>query len=128
MAKSDPQEPESAEKWEVQLRKGSLELAVLASLWDGRLYGLEILRRLATDSDLIVGEGTVYPLLSRLKAVGLVASEWVESDSGHPRKYYRLTPPGRRRALEMSRIWTRLSASMDDLLTPLNKDRGKDKS
>lgn len=128
MAKSDPQETESAEKWEVQLRKGSLELAVLASLWDGRLYGLEILRRLATDSDLIVGEGTVYPLLSRLKAVGLVASEWVESDSGHPRKYYRLTPPGRRRALEMSRIWTRLSASMDDLLTPLNKDRGKDKS
>jgi len=128
VAKSDPQEPESAEKWEVQLRKGSLELAVLASLWDGRLYGLEILRRLATDSDLIVGEGTVYPLLSRLKAVGLVASEWVESDSGHPRKYYRLTPPGRRRALEMSRIWTRLSASMDDLLTPLNKDRGKDKS
>ena len=128
MAKIDPQEPESAEKWEVQLRKGSLELAVLASLWDGRLYGLEILRRLATDSDLIVGEGTVYPLLSRLKAVGLVASEWVESDSGHPRKYYRLTPPGRRRALEMSRIWTRLSASMDDLLTPLNKDRGKDKS
>ena len=128
MAKIDPQEPESAEKWEVQLRKGSLELAVLASLWDGRLYGLEILRRLATDSDLIVGEGTVYPLLNRLKAVGLVASECVESDSGHPRKYYRLTPPGRRRALEMSRIWTRLSASMDDLLTPLNKDRGKDKS
>jgi len=128
VAKIDPQEPESAEKWEVQLRKGSLELAVLASLWDGRLYGLEILRRLATDSDLIVGEGTVYPLLNRLKAVGLVASECVESDSGHPRKYYRLTPPGRRRALEMSRIWTRLSASMDDLLTPLNKDRGKDKS
>ena len=128
MARIDLQELESAEKWEVQLRKGSLELAVLASLWEGRLYGLEILRRLATDSDLIVAEGTVYPLLNRLKAVGLVASEWVESDSGHPRKYYRLTPPGRRRALEMARIWTRLSASLGDLLAPLNKDKGKDKS
>ena len=56
-----------------------------------KLYGLEILRRLESDSDLIVSEGTVYPLLSRLKALGLAQSEWVESDAGHPRKYYALT-------------------------------------
>ena len=123
MTKNDPPEPDGADKWEVQLRKGSLELAILASLWDGRLYGLEILRRLENDSDLIVAEGTVYPLLSRLKALGLVASEWVESDSGHPRKYYRLTPPGRQRALEMARIWTRFSASLSDLLAPLEKEK-----
>ena len=54
--------PDSAEKWEVQLRKGSLELAILASLWQGRLYGLEILRHLETHSELIVVEGTAYPL------------------------------------------------------------------
>jgi PadR family transcriptional regulator, regulatory protein PadR len=114
---------DAAEKWEVQLRKGSLELAILASLWEGRLYGLEILRRLENDSDLIVVEGTVYPLLSRLKAMGLLESEWVESDSGHPRKYYRLTAPGRRRAHEMARIWARFSASMNDLLAPLGKEK-----
>jgi PadR family transcriptional regulator PadR len=71
----------TGDKWEVQLRKGCLELAILAALWSGKLYGLEILRRLESDSDLIVSEGTVYPLLSRLKALGLVRSEWIESDA-----------------------------------------------
>jgi PadR family transcriptional regulator, regulatory protein PadR len=123
VTRKEPVEPEGAEKWEVQLRKGSLELAILASLWSGRLYGLEILRRLESDSDLIVAEGTVYPLLSRLKALGLLASEWVESDSGHPRKYYRLTPAGRHRALEMARIWARFSASLSDLLAPLEREK-----
>src|SRR6202158_5004930 len=114
---------EPIDNWEVQLRKGSLELAILASLWGGRLYGLEILRRLENDSDLIVAEGTVYPLLTRLKALGLVESEWVESDSGHPRKYYKLTSLGRQRALEMAHIWARFSASLSDLLAPLGKEK-----
>src|ERR1700674_6061091 len=92
--------PDQMDKWEVQLRKGCLELAILASLWPGRLYGLEILRLLEQDSDLVITEGTVYPLLSRLKAEGLLDSEWVEAEAGHPRKYYRLTPAGRRRAAE----------------------------
>jgi PadR family transcriptional regulator PadR len=112
---------ETAEKWEVQLRKGCLELAMLAALWEGKLYGLEILRRLESDSDLIVSEGTVYPLLSRLKSLGLVKSEWVESEAGHPRKYYALTPAGRKRAVEMTSIWTRFSSSMSKLLAPLGK-------
>jgi PadR family transcriptional regulator PadR len=114
---------ESADKWEVQLRKGCLELAILAALWDGKLYGLEILRRLESDSDLIVSEGTVYPLLSRLKALGLVRSEWVESDAGHPRKYYALTAAGKERAREMTEMWLRFSSSMSKLLAPLA--RGK---
>jgi PadR family transcriptional regulator, regulatory protein PadR len=114
---------ESAEKWEVQLRKGSLELAILATLWNRRLYGLEIIRRLEEDSDLTVVEGTIYPLLTRLKSLGLLESHWVESDSGHPRKYYQLTPAGRRRALEMSHAWTKFSASMNRLLAPLGKGK-----
>jgi len=114
---------ESAEKWEVQLRKGCLELAILAVLWGGKLYGLEILRRLESDSDLIVSEGTVYPLLSRLKALGLLKSEWVESDQGHPRKYYALTSVGRERATTMAAIWTRFSSSMGKLLAPLGKEK-----
>jgi PadR family transcriptional regulator, regulatory protein PadR len=116
---SDSQE--TADKWEVQLRKGSLELAILAALWDEKLYGLEILRRLESDSNLIVPEGTVYPLLSRLKALGLVKSEWVESEAGHPRKYYALTPAGKKRALDMAGTWTRFSSSMSKLLAPLRE-------
>ncbi|HEY4902566.1 MAG TPA: PadR family transcriptional regulator [Candidatus Sulfotelmatobacter sp.] len=115
--------PESGDKWEVQLRKGCLELAILAALWEGKLYGLEILRRLESDSDLIVSEGTVYPLLSRLRILGLVRGEWVEAEAGHPRKYYALTAAGRRRALEMRGIWTRFSSSMSKLLHPLGKER-----
>src|SRR5579863_6177313 len=110
-----------ADKWEVQLRKGCLELAILAALWSGKLYGLEILRRLESDSDLIVSEGTVYPLLSRLKALGLVRSEWVESESGHPRKYYALTSTGKQRLFDMSATWAKFSSSMSKLLAPLKK-------
>jgi PadR family transcriptional regulator PadR len=117
--------PESSEKWEVQLRKGSLELAILASLWNGRLYGLEILRHLESSSELIVVEGTAYPLLNRLRALGLVETQWVESDSGHPRKYYSLTAAGRQRALEMNSIWAKFSASMSSLLEPLNREKNK---
>jgi PadR family transcriptional regulator, regulatory protein PadR len=119
MKERDTRELETGDKWEVQLRKGCLELAILAALWDGKRYGLEILRRLESDSDLIVSEGTVYPLLSRLKALGLLRSEWVESEGGHPRKYYALTPAGKRRAIEMAGIWAQFSSSMSKLLAPL---------
>lgn len=114
--------PGPTEKWEIQLRKGCLELAVLGSLWGGRKYGLEILRCLERDSELVVSEGTVYPLLSRLKGEGLVDSEWVKAEAGHPRKYYRLTPTGRRRAVQMARLWTRFSASIGEMLAPLLKE------
>jgi PadR family transcriptional regulator PadR len=65
----------------------------------------------------------VYPLLSRLKALGLLQSEWVESEGGHPRKYYALTAVGKQRALEMATTWARFSGSMTRLLTPLGKDK-----
>jgi PadR family transcriptional regulator, regulatory protein PadR len=122
MTEREERDQETGDKWEVQLRKGCLELAILAALWDGRRYGLEILRRLESDSDLVVSEGTVYPLLSRLKALGLVGSEWVESGGGHPRKYYAITHGGKQRAVEMSRIWARFSSSMSKLLAPLEKE------
>jgi PadR family transcriptional regulator PadR len=72
---------------------------------------------------LIISEGTVYPLLRRLKALGLVRSEWVESDAGHPRKYYALTPAGKKRALEMAGTWTQFSSRMRKLLAPLGKGK-----
>jgi PadR family transcriptional regulator PadR len=116
-ARSD--ETATVDKWEVQLRKGCLELAILGALWAQKLYGLQILERLKSGSELIVSEGTIYPLLSRLKALGMVQSEWVESDAGHPRKYYELTPEGEQRTLEMAQIWERFSANMGKLLSPL---------
>lgn len=112
---------ERIEKWEVQLRKGSLELAIMASLSAGPLYGLEILRRL-DGSSLTVPEGTIYPLLARLKAEGWVESEWVEAELGHPRKYYRLTGAGRRHLLQMARAWSTFAATMERLLSPVKKE------
>ena len=107
-------------KWEVQLRKGGLGLAVLAALWSGPLYGLEMLRRLESQAQLAVPEGTIYPLLNRLKSDGLVASEWIAAEAGHPRKYYQLTDLGRRRVREMALAWRAFSGGVDRLLAPLD--------
>src|SRR5579864_7410145 len=105
--------------WEAQLRKGCLEMAILAAVWSGRLYGLDILRALLQRSKMDVAEGTVYPILARLKAEGLLQSEWVEAEAGHPRKYYWLTAPGLRRAREMAEAWHTFAASLTDLVQPL---------
>ena len=116
MARTETADPEN---WEKQIRKGWLELAILASLRDDRLYGLEILRRLETHSDLILAEGTIYPILNRLKRDGLIESRWVESEAGHPRKYYWLTAPGRRRAVVMARYASTFLGRIGALIAPL---------
>jgi len=129
MKHEPPNAPElDLSKWSTQLRKGGLGLAVLAALWPGRLYGLEILRRLAVEGAMHVPEGTIYPLLSRLKSEGLVASEWVESEAGHPRKYYELTAVGRQRAGAMGKAWREFSGGLDRLLSPLAKGVSNDHS
>jgi PadR family transcriptional regulator PadR len=110
-------------RWETQLRKGGLGLAALATLWEGRLYGLEILRRLEAAAGLSVPEGTIYPLLNRMKDEGLVVSEWVATDAGHPRKYYALTETGRARLIAMAGAWKTFARGLDRLLTPLEGDR-----
>ena len=114
---------ETGDKWEVQLRKGCLDLAILAVLRGEKLYGLEILRRLESDSDLIVSDGTVYPLLGRLKDLGLVRAEWEQLEAGHPRKYYSLTAAGEKRVRDMAATWARFSSSMSRLLAPLAREK-----
>lgn len=118
-------ETESSERWEAQMRKGCLEMAVLASLWHGRLYGLEILRVLERDSQLVLAEGTIYPILNRLRLEGLVQSQWVEAEAGHPRKYYELASTGRERATQMAETWTEFSAGLRCLIEPVLKSRPK---
>lgn len=100
----------------MQLRKGSIELAILATLWPGPLYGLELLRELQYCTGLIVSEGTLYPLLARLETAGLVDPQWVDAGLGHPRKYYTLTEDGRNRTLAMAKRWWAFTGNIDHLL------------
>jgi PadR family transcriptional regulator PadR len=94
-------------------------MATLASLWRGRLYGLEIIRFLESHSRLVLAEGTIYPILNRLKAEGLLTSVWVEAEAGHPRKYYSLTEAGRQRLRVMAAAWDAFSRSLSHLLEPV---------
>ena len=121
MAKQRAQavDSEQPDRWEAQLRKGALEMAALASLWQRRLYGLEIIRFLERNSRLVLAEGTIYPILNRLKAEGLLTSDWVEAEAGHPRKYYSLTDAGRQRLRLMAEAWTSFAAGLSPLLEPV---------
>lgn len=85
----------------MQVRKGVLELAVLGALLEGERYGYELVKNLAAQPVLSVSEGTLYPILSRLRLQGLVKTRLEESSSGPARKYYALTPSGTRAAKEM---------------------------
>ena len=95
----------NTENWKIQLRKGVLDLVILNILKEGSLYGLEMVQKIEEVPDLRITEGTIYPLLSRLKAEGLVFSEWIESEQGRQRKYYSLSEKGRRMAKELNVAW-----------------------
>jgi PadR family transcriptional regulator PadR len=116
-------EADQPDRWEAQLRKGAVEMAALASLWRGRLYGLEIIRFLENHSRLALAEGTIYPILNRLKAEGLLTSEWVEAEAGHPRKYYSLTETGRQRLRVMAEAWASFSRGLTELLQPVLEEQ-----
>jgi PadR family transcriptional regulator PadR len=117
--RAQPAEGDSPDRWEAQLRKGALEMAALASLWHGRLYGLEIIRFLESNSRLVLAEGTIYPILNRLKAEGMLTSDWVEAEAGHPRKYYALTAAGRVRLRQMAEAWANFAGGLSQLLEPV---------
>ena len=103
------------DNWTTQLRKGILELGVLAALRGKRLYGYEIVKRLGNVPGLVIGEGTVYPILSRFKRDGLVITTLVESTEGPARKYYELTPAGRRELARMRANWRAVRDGIDSL-------------
>jgi PadR family transcriptional regulator PadR len=101
--------------WTTQLRKGLLELAILNVLGGGPLYGYEIVRRLGDVDGLVITEGTVYPILSRLKNEQHIESYIEESTEGPPRKYYRLTARGREELRRMNLHWQRLHEAIGEL-------------
>ncbi|MDO5499833.1 MAG: PadR family transcriptional regulator [Propionibacteriaceae bacterium] len=99
-----------------QLRKGVLEIAVLALLRGRPHYGGELVDALAERPGLAAGAGTIYPLLTRLRSSGWVATTWEESPVGPPRKYYTLTPAGRAEFTRLTAAWHQLAGSLTTLL------------
>lgn len=98
----------------VQLRKGALDLCVLAVLSRGESYGYEIASTLVEGVGM--GEGTIYPLMRRMQNEGLVSTRLVESSSGPPRKYYRLTPLGETVFEAHRRDWRSFTSQVERLL------------
>jgi PadR family transcriptional regulator, regulatory protein PadR len=109
-------EPGGARIGVSQLRRGVLEYCVLALLRDDERYGFELVRDLNGAGSLLAGEGTIYPLLSRLRREELVSTSWRESDAGPPRRYYRLTDEGRRALAAFTDEWARFRDAVDRLL------------
>ena len=99
---------------QVQLKKGVLELCVLALLSRGDAYAYDIAARLA--KGIGMGEGTIYPLMRRMQTDGLVDTYLVESTSGPPRKYYKLTDRGRDSFAAQQSEWTAFSGAVNDIL------------
>ena len=108
-----------------QMRRGVLPYCVLAMLRDRERYGFELVHSLGTAYGLATGEGTIYPLLARLRRQGLVETSWRESESGPPRRYYRLTPDGKGALDEFSQSWRNLRTSVDTLLETADGDNQK---
>jgi PadR family transcriptional regulator PadR len=96
-----------------QMRKGVLEMCILSILSEEEAYPSDIIARLK-DNELIVVEGTLYPLLTRLKNGGLLSYNWRESPSGPPRKYFQITDKGTECLGELSKAWHALVASVGD--------------
>jgi PadR family transcriptional regulator PadR len=110
-------EPVQARNVVSQLRRGTVEYCVLALLRGGARYGFELVRELSAVDGLVTSEGTIYPLLTRLRKDELVTTFWRESESGPPRRYYRLTDAGRAALADFSTEWTRFRDSVDAILT-----------
>lgn len=99
-----------------QMRKGALEYCVLALLARAPRYGFELVQALGQVDGMLTTEGTIYPLLSRLRREGLVETAWRESTSGPPRRYYALTPQGEDALAAFRREWVTFRDAVDTIL------------
>jgi PadR family transcriptional regulator PadR len=105
----------NVENSKAQMKKGILEYCILAIIKRGEVYASDILEELK-QAQLIVVEGTLYPLLTRLKNEGLLSYQWVESKSGPPRKYFQLTPEGNAFLNELELTWNELTDSVNQII------------
>ena len=95
----------------VQMRKGILEFCVLYVISEKEVYTSDLISKLK-DAKMMVVEGTLYPLLTRLKNAEVLEYNWVESQSGPPRKYYKLTSKGKKFLKELNNTWSEISDSV----------------
>ena len=100
-----------------QMRRGTLQYCVLALLRDRERYGFELTRALADADGLVTSEGTVYPLLARLRQDRMVETFWQESTQGPPRRYYRLTDDGRLALATFTAQWRKFRDAVDQLIS-----------
>ncbi|HAS35555.1 MAG TPA: PadR family transcriptional regulator [Flavobacteriales bacterium] len=110
----------NVENTKAQMRKGILEFCILSILAEEEAYPSDIIAKLK-DAKLIVVEGTLYPLLTRLKNTGLLAYRWEESTSGPPRKYYKLTELGIKFSQELASTWEELQSAVNQVKSKKNK-------
>ncbi len=115
---------EKADSTIAQMRKGVLEMCVMAAIDGQEAYASDILERLKA-AHLIVVEGTLYPILSRLKNEGFLSYRWEESSSGPPRKYFNLTPLGLDFLLELKTGWGELVGAVNRTITKQNNESGQ---
>ncbi|MGY8688379.1 MAG: PadR family transcriptional regulator [Verrucomicrobiales bacterium] len=107
------------DNWTIQVRKGVLELCILNALQEDECYGYALVKQLVAIPGLHVAEGTIYPLLSRLKQQNLVATRLEESPDGPARKYYKLTNEGRLARARMNTYYRELSLALEGLASPI---------
>jgi len=103
-------------KWETQVKKGILDFIILLLLRERSQYGYELLEYIKEKTGYDMAEGTIYPLLNRLKDDGLIDSKWVEMETGMPRKYYSITAAGLSGLESMKTFWISLVNNLEKLL------------
>lgn len=116
----------NADNVKAQMRKGNLEYCILLTIAYQPMYVSDIIAKLK-EARLIVVEGTLYPLLSRLKNMGILTYQWQESTQGPPRKYYELTEAGHRFLTELEEGWEELSLAVNHLKSNSNPNKDTQK-
>ncbi|OIV41611.1 PadR family transcriptional regulator [Flavobacterium johnsoniae] len=102
--------------WKSQVKKGTLTFIILNVLKNQEYYGYELIEQIRKHTEIEIAEGTLYPLMNRLKTEELVDSKWVEQETGIPRKYYALTEAGIETLNQMNIYWTNLEQSIKKIM------------
>ncbi|WP_131538030.1 PadR family transcriptional regulator [Pedobacter nototheniae] len=102
--------------WKSQVKKGTLTFIILNILKENEYYGYELIEQIRKHAEIEIAEGTLYPLMNRLKTENLVDSKWVEQETGIPRKYYCLTETGAETLLQMNTYWKNLENAIQKII------------
>ena len=118
---------DTLKKWISQVRKGTVELCILGLIKSKETYAFEMVQELEKIDGMVLSEGTIYPLLKRLQTDELISSFWSESDSGPPRKYYRITEKGKNLLEKMMIEWSQFTGFINNILErSKNDDKAND--